>query len=324
MLARFFAVMGFLLAALGCNSQGGTYQQVMLNPHPAWTDWVSSHAAESVKNPAGCATCHGSTTDPAKSAGPPQTSCFSCHNHSTAAHCADCHPSQQKLWASADNLHAASAADVLTNVDHNTAEPLNDNCLKCHAPFQVLLGVSHFVTPVNQAGQPAGNWTALNSGDWQATKCQVCHDPLSANSSKLAKYGSVLDGPWKAGYTQISDLPAAYQTVIDETGTVSTFTYADQSTLAVQATRLCNSCHDPADQGGDPNLTVGGIDYGPQGGDSRAYVTTSHQGLGCIDCHPTHDFRPIAPEATASCGGTACHSSSKAASSPGKVHVNHL
>ena len=322
MAARIILAMTFALFCLGCSSSN--QETPTLNPHPAWVSWVQTHPVESAKNAAGCATCHGSTTDPAKSGGSAHLSCFSCHNHSANAPCASCHLVQQRLWASSVNLHAASAADVLTNVDHNTAELLNDDCLKCHSSFQVPLGAAHFVTPVNLTGQPAGTWTALNSGDWQATRCEVCHDPVSTNVAKLAKYGSVLDGPWKAGYTKLSDLPDAYQTVINPTGVVSTFTYANQTTLAVQATKLCNSCHDPADQGGDPNIILGGIDYGPQGGDSRAYVTTSHQGLGCIDCHPTHDFTPMLPETSASCGGSGCHSTSKAGSLPGLVHVNHL
>ena len=314
--------MGFLLLGFGCSSS--TSETAILNPHPAWVSWAQAHPVELAKGPAGCATCHGSTTDPAKSGGISRTSCFSCHNHSANAPCASCHLVQQKLWASSANRHAASAADVLTNVGHNSAELLNDNCLKCHSSFQVPLGVAHFVTPVNQIGQPAGSWAALNSSDWQATRCEVCHDPTSTNVAKLAKYGAILDGPWLAGYTKIADLPAASQTVIDPAGVVSTFTFADQAALAVQATRLCHSCHNPDDQGAAPNIILGGIDYGPQGGDSRAFVTASHQGLGCIACHPTHDFTPVLPETTSSCVGSGCHSTSQVGTLPGKVHVNHL
>ncbi len=322
MASRLFLVMALVLVCLGCDDAASN--KVMVNPHPDWVTWAQGHSVEYAKNPAGCANCHGSLIDPASAGGSSQISCFSCHNHSTNAPCASCHLAEHDLWASGNNLHALSAADVLTNVDHNTNELLNDNCVKCHSSFQVPLGVAHFVTPVDQAGKPAGTWTALNSTDWQATKCEVCHDPYSTNIDKLAKYGSILDGPWNASYTKISDLATAYQTVIDPTGAVSTFNYPDQTTLAVQATKLCNSCHDPADEGGDPNIVAGGIDYGPQGGDSRAYVTTSHQGLGCIDCHPTHDFRPVQPETTPSCGASSgCHPI-QAGSLPGKVHVNHL
>ena len=72
----------------------------------------------------------------------------------------------------------------------------------------------------------------------------------------------------------MADLPPASQYLIDPSnGSLSTFTYSDQTKLAIQATKLCNSCHDPADQGGDDDITLAGVDYGAQGGDSRAYVT---------------------------------------------------
>jgi len=316
MRAPSFVAMTLALVCLGCGSS-------KTNPHPA--NWVKAHPAAFIDNSTSCASCHGSTLDPLLSGGTSGVSCFSCHNHSTNATCADCHASEQQLWASTTDLHAASVADVLTNPDHNTAELLNDNCLKCHATFQMARGIAHFVTPVDQVGQPAGSWAALNSSDWQATRCEVCHDPYSTNIDKLAKFGSVLDGPWGPGYTQIADLPVAYQAVIDaSTGNVSVFTFTDQTVLPVQATKLCNSCHDPADQGGDPDVILGGIDYGPQGGDSRAYVTTSHQGLGCITCHPTHDFTPANPDTTPSCAVSGCHATSRVGSLPGKVHVNHL
>lgn len=318
-------VISSVLLFLGCSSSHG--DTFVKDPHPAWDTYSQVHPVEFNNNPTSCAGCHGSTADPASQGGTSRTSCYECHSpstHATSASCASCHPTQQNQWASSLNLHAASTAEVLTNVDHNMAELLNDDCVKCHASFQVPLGVAHFVTPVDQVGQPAGVWTALNPGDWQATKCEVCHDPSATNPCKLAKYGALLDGSWTAGYIPISDLPAAYQAVISTTGAASIVTYADQTTLAVQATKLCNSCHDPADQGGDPNVVVGGVDYGPQGGDSRAYVTSSHRGLGCIDCHPTHDFTPTQPETTASCGGSGCHSTARSGSLPGKVHVNHL
>ena len=224
MTARSFLAMAFALSCLSCGSSSQT------SPHPA--NWVQAHPAAFIANDASCVSCHGSFLYPALSGGTSGISCFSCHNHSTNAPCADCHVNEQQLWASSKDLHAASVADVLTSTDHNTAELLNDNCLKCHASFQFSRGIAHFVTPVDQTGQPAGTWTALNAGDWQATRCEVCHDPFSTNVKKLAKFGSLLDGTWSPGYTTIESLPAAYQTVIDpSTGTVSVFSFADQTAL---------------------------------------------------------------------------------------------
>lgn len=239
--------------------------------------------------------------------------------HVAGADCGSCHTTEQSQWASAEDLHALPVAAVLTNVDHNTEELLINDCIKCHSSFQFPLGIAHFVTPVNQVGSPAGTWTALNTGDWQATKCEVCHDPTSTSSKKLAKYGSELDGPWSPSYIKLSTLPTAYQKILSlSTGDTSTYVYPNQTSLTVLATKLCNSCHDPADEGADPAITVKGINYGPQGGDSRAYVASNHKGFGCIDCHDAHTFVPVDPEKTKACMG--CHSSPKT----GKVHLNHL
>jgi hypothetical protein len=240
--------------------------------------------------------------------------------HVANANCGSCHTTEMSLWSSAADLHALSAADVLTNVDHNTTELLNDDCLKCHSIFQYTLGVAHFVTPVDTIGSPAGTWTAMNAADWQATKCEVCHNPSATNKDKLAKYGSVLDGQWNADYSSVSDLPDAYQKVLNmSTSTISTYVYPDQTILSVQATKLCNSCHDPADQGGDPEVVIGGVNFGPQGGDSRSFVAKNHQGFGCIDCHDSHTFQPVDPKSTVACRG--CHSLGNAT---GKVHINHM
>jgi len=238
--------------------------------------------------------------------------------HVPNAACGNCHTTEQNQWASSSDLHAASVQDVLTNADHNIAELLNDDCLKCHSDFQFPLGVAHFVSPVDQTGSPAGTWTALNAGAWQATRCEVCHDPTSSDSLKLAKYGCMLDGSWTAAYIKPSSMPAAYQKIIDlSTGDTSTYIYPNQSSLKVLITKLCCSCHDPADQGGDSAVIVNGHSLGSQGGDSRSYVASNHQGFNCTDCHADHTFLPVDPLTTNACKN--CHSSTKT----GKVHTNH-
>ena len=241
--------------------------------------------------------------------------------HVANAQCSNCHTVEQTQWASSLNLHAQSATDVLTNADHNTAELLTDDCLKCHSTFQFKSGVAHFVTPIDQAGSPTATWSVKNAGDWKATNCEVCHDPTATNTAKLAKYGSLLDGPWNARYIKISELPDAYQKVLSSTtGVISTYIYPDQTKLAVQATKLCLSCHDPADQGGDPDMIVSGINQGPQGGDSRSYVADHHQGFNCTDCHLPHSFEPVDPTTTTAC--MACHT--KSITGNVKVHINHI
>ncbi len=239
--------------------------------------------------------------------------------HVANADCGSCHTTEQSQWASQANLHALSATDVLANADHNTEELLIDDCLKCHSTFQFPLGVAHFISPVDQIGSPAGTWTVKNAGDWKATNCEVCHDPTSTNTLKLAKYGSLLDGNWSAGYIKISELPNAYQKILSlSTGIITTYTYPDQTDPAVQATKLCLSCHDPADRGEEPEVIIDSINYGPQGGDSRSYVAENHKGFNCTDCHTPHSFEHVNPTTTTAC--MSCHTGSKT----GKVHINHM
>lgn len=288
--------------------------------------------------------------------------------HVAGMDCGGCHKKEQVLWSSSGDRHAAPAAAVLGVKDHNNAEVPKDDCLLCHAMFQAVGlhatvdptgtvpgtkvaksaygpvddpaqtyyagAVSHFIAPVSSRGP----WTITNATDWQATKCEVCHDPSSSATDKLAKYGAWLDSQPTAGYIQLdTGMPVAYaylyernQTKRNQGDYVRT-DYVNQAAISIHATKLCDSCHDPDDQGGDPARVVGGLSYGPQGGDSRSYMTASHAGLGCIDCHKNHDFTPeTAAQATTDtkCIGFGCHNlgnpAPKSPTDPGVVHVNHI
>jgi Cytochrome c554 and c-prime len=259
------------------------------------------------------------------------TSAASLPNHVAGADCASCHAAEQAAWASPQDKHAASPTDVLLNTEHNQAEglpPANGNpandCLLCHSAFQAkALTVGDFVQPLNAGTNnggpllPEGSWSLkAAAGSWQATKCEVCHDPTATNARKLAKY----DGDTGTYQNVSSAAPVSHVL------SFATKTFADvpvKAGLSAAATRLCDSCHDPEDQGGD-NPPAGSEAYDKQGGDSRAFVTESHKGLGCNDCHLTHDFIPADPAATPTCKGSACHDVDRSGQGPGVVHVNHL
>lgn len=280
--------------------------------------------------------------------------------HLAGMDCARCHRAEQALWSSAKDLHAASAAEVLGVATHNHNEVVKDDCLLCHAMFQATEygavidasgtasgkkvpvksygpvddesatyysgAVSHFVSPINAKGP----WKVMHQKAWQATRCEVCHDPSSEAKDKLAKYGAWLDGQPHATYIPLdTGMATAYNFVFKKNTYVRT-DYADQSAFSVHATKLCDSCHDPDDQGSDPAKIIGGTNYGPQGGDSRAYVTASHAGLGCVDCHRTHDFTPEEDASAArdsKCNGSGCHTTAQklgGTSAPSVVHTNHI
>jgi hypothetical protein len=282
-------------------------------------------------------------------------------HHVAGLDCAKCHQEEQKDWSSPQDLHAASAAEVLGVADHNIAEVPKDDCLLCHAMFQAVSlratvdptgtvpgtkiptsvygpvddtsqtyysgAISHFLSPVNSKGP----WTITSQSDWQATKCEVCHEPSSNDIHKLAKYGTWLDSQPKAGYIELdTGMPVAYNYVLQNSAYVRN-AYEEQSALSIHATKLCDSCHDPDDQGGDPAKVINGKNYGPQGGDSRAYVTANHAGLGCIDCHKGHTFTPensTQAQADTNCIGLGCHNERIPAptspADPGVVHTNHI
>jgi hypothetical protein len=259
-------------------------------------------------------------------------SAFAAPHPGAGADCAVCHAAESIGWWSPADLHSATPVQVLLNSDHNTAEPLTDSCLKCHSMFQYPNGVASMVSPINQVGP----WTLLTGAwAWRATGCEVCHDPSSVvpgSDPGLAKYGAWLDGDFSAAYISLdSGMATAYANVFDShTSTYSPTPYSLQATMSVHATKLCDSCHDPEDQGGDSNVMKGSIDYGPQGGDARSFVTSHHAAFGCTECHKTHDFTPIDdPRTDASCNSAGCHVAGGqpilgGVTAPGVVHTNHV
>jgi hypothetical protein len=282
--------------------------------------------------------------------------------HVAGSECATCHQLQQAQWASPADLHSAPPQAVLGVTDHNSNEVPKDDCLLCHAMFQAVSlhavvdptgtaagtkvpksvygpvddptqtyysgAISHFLRPINTKGP----WTISNGSDWRATKCEVCHEVTSSNPYSLAKYGAWLDSQPTGAYIQLkTGMPIAYNHVLKKSNTYVKTEYSDQSSVSALATRLCDSCHDPDDQGSDPAKIIHGANYGPQGGDSRAFVTADHANLGCVDCHQTHDFTPETVARAVydpNCIGLGCHNVTAPAptkpTDPGVVHTNHI
>ncbi len=287
--------------------------------------------------------------------------CDYCHTHEASTDCGSCHKEQRDRWASRENRHSASLVSVFGKFENK--EALKDSCLVCHSPFQAVglhavvdsspvpaakIGssadapgdekppvspsgaMSHFIS---RAGAKAP-WRVKNRIDWQAIKCEVCHNPASKGPKRLARYGAWLETQPSARYIPLEEgMPTAYQYVFKNNAYVKT-KYAGQSELAVQATRLCDSCHIPDEQGSRhgsaPTTVVAGNNYGPQGGHSRAFVTSNHAGLGCIDCHRPHSLSKKGDKEAAgdeACNSSKCHTKPKKLArrgDPGVVHTNHI
>jgi hypothetical protein len=118
-------------------------------------------------------------------------------NHVRGANCEPCHGKEHKVWAT--TLHAASPTDVLLNEEHNKAELLTDECITCHAPFQATkLTIGDLVQPIDQVGPWSIN--KKKAQQWQAIKCETCHDPTLKTKFKLAFF----DGT-KQSYVKVSN-----------------------------------------------------------------------------------------------------------------------
>lgn len=120
--------------------------------------------------------------------------------HVAGADCKSCHTQEHQRWSL--TLHAADAAAVLTNEEHNTAELLTNECIGCHAPFQAAkFTIADFVQPIDQKGP----WAVVekNAKAWEAIKCEVCHDPTSKAPKKLAFYD-----PATQAYAAVKDTTA--------------------------------------------------------------------------------------------------------------------
>jgi hypothetical protein len=151
---------------------------------------------------------------------------------------------------------------VLLNEEHDKEELLTDECVTCHAPFQVAqFHIGDFVQPLDQIGP----WHVVeaNLPAWQAIKCEVCHDPASDAPHKLAFY----DGTQQV-YAPVKD-----------------------------STELCEKCHQPGTD--DSRDLQGSVHQGLQCAACHFQKGTEmsldpHQ--SCAQCHP--GVNPKHPDVT--------------------------
>jgi hypothetical protein len=192
--------------------------------------------------------------------GPPVPPTGTSDPHVAGADCAACHTEEHKRWST--TLHAADPADVLLNEEHNTQELLTDECLTCHTPFQAgRFHIGDFVQPLDQTGP----WKLVeaNQKEWQAIRCEVCHDPTSTAPKKLAFHDP------------------------------NTQTYVP----VVGSTALCEKCHQPGTD--DSRDLKGSVHEGVQCATCH-FVKGSEVSLdpheACAECHP--NVNPSHPNVT--------------------------
>jgi hypothetical protein len=184
-------------------------------------------------------------------------------------------------------LHAADVAAVLTNVEHNTAEQLTDECIGCHAPFQAAkFHVGDFVQPVDQTGP----WKVVdaNAKAWQAITCTVCHDPTSKAPFKLAffdaatqKYVAVQDSTElcekcnQAGTDDSRDLKGS----VHEGLACAACHFQKGTAMSLDPKQSCANCH-PTVNPKHPDVTKLDTTYISADSPNNIHFVT------CSTCHP--------------------------------------
>ena len=205
--------------------------------------------------------------------------------HVAGANCGACHIEEHQRWAT--TLHAAAPEAVLLNKGHNTAEALTDECITCHAPFQAgAHKIGDFVQPLDQKGP----WRLVDANvkNWQAIKCETCHDPTSKAPNRLAFYD-----PATKSYVAVKDTTElcgkCHQPGTDDSrdlkGSVHEgiqcaqchFQKGNQMSLA--AKDACASCH-PKVNPKHPDVTQ--LDTTAKSPDSKNNIDF----LTCATCHP--------------------------------------
>ncbi|MBI3872815.1 MAG: hypothetical protein HY304_07045 [candidate division Zixibacteria bacterium] len=209
-------------------------------------------------------------------------------NHVAGANCGatGCHSAEHQNWAL--SLHAAEPAEVLLNSDHNTEEQLIDECLQCHTPFQAAdYHVGDFVQPLDQTGP----WHLVdsNTAKWQAIKCEVCHDPTSTISKKLAFYDfaaeayvsvasttELCEKCHQAGTDDSRDLAGSVHEGIQ----CSACHLKPGSQMNIDPHESCGRCH-PGVNPGHPDVTTLNTTYRSADSPNNIHF------VQCATCHPT-------------------------------------
>jgi hypothetical protein len=201
--------------------------------------------------------------------------------------CGACHRQERADWESGP--HGTPYAALFINPEHNAAQQLMDDCLRCHA-MHFEGGIGDLVTPLDRRGP----WTFVNEDDagQPAVPCLACHaihrrgEPLPPRSDRRLQAGPVQEiaRPSLSLYDRRS-----LEHVGIENLPLPAMKEGDRlvRTSPDRRQALCYQCHAPR----PGNQVFSGDDRTPVG---------VHEGLSCLACHEKHG-----QTTRASCAG--CH-----------------
>ncbi len=201
--------------------------------------------------------------------------------------CGSCHRQELADWQSGP--HGTPYAAIFINPEHNAAQQLMDDCLRCHA-MHFEGGIRDLVTPLDRNGP----WTLVDveHAGLPAVPCLACHsvhrpgEPLPPRSDRALVAGPAQEiaRPSLALYDRRS-----LEHVPLERLPLPAMKEGERAVKASPDRRqaLCYQCHAPR------------AEMQVFSGDDRTPVGV-HEGLSCLACHETHG-----QSTRASCAG--CH-----------------
>jgi len=190
--------------------------------------------------------------------------------------CKACHELEYAGWLGSG--HSVGYADIFLNEKQNSAEQVNEDCLRCHGMF-FEGNIQDIVQPISTKGP----WKLVNPAlaERHAIPCLACHKiHLRGNPAAAADYAD----PKSIHYSRPLPIPRAglydrQEKAHFATPILPTPAMFEGERPVVISTdprqRVCYQCHAPA------------ADHQTGSSDDRTPLGV-HEGLSCLACHEAH------------------------------------
>lgn len=216
--------------------------------------------------------------------------------------CQACHPREWNEWSRSG--HAMTLSAQLLSTEHNSAEPLRQECLKCHSPELGTEKIENIVQPLDTKGPWHLVGQYATRADLPAIPCLACHQTHPAPQAGLLKgmdFGdptTFIRNVTPPAVTNLFTYDALAQKYVDP-APIAPVMNGDQSIpiADTRANRVCYTCH--ATDQAESNLFEPA--KAPEGdnsvgtGDDRTLMG-AHQGFQCVTCHMragSHSLNPM-------------------------------
>jgi hypothetical protein len=196
--------------------------------------------------------------------------------------CEGCHQTEFAKWNSGG--HAMNYSEVFLNSGHNKAEPVYEDCLRCHGMFYDKGTVSDIVEPLDTTGP----WKLKNVrlADRPAIPCFACHQVHQAGQPGTRHS---LETPGLLHYSRLKETYTSFYYRRDSNYFPVALLRSQEinyQSVPLKVSQdpdqvLCIQCHSPNAfnmDGTDDDRTPRGV----------------HEGISCLACHDSHSNSAVA------------------------------